>query len=99
MWPPKRPVGLIARSRFTFAPGRSRAREVRRTVSGMTSAVKAPSDRAVTVRQTPLTAMLSPTAVPSSTFSARIHRELALTARTMPVSSMMPVNMDYFFSG
>ncbi len=93
----------MALSRLTLAPRNSRAREVRRMVSGITSAVKIRPEMDVTVRQTPFTAMLSPTTVPSVTVSAVIFKAVpalpALMAPTVPISSMIPVNISYLFSG
>ena len=94
--PPKRPPQSIARSRFTFDPGRRLPRDVLRRVSGMTEALKwpLPGD---TVRQTPFTAMLSPSLVPSSTLEAPISRTAPsappVTDLTVPVSSIIPVNI------
>lgn len=62
----------IARSKFTGLPVRTLPSEDRRRVSCMTSAVKLPAFKSVTVRHTPLTAMLSPILVCSSTVSAAI---------------------------
>ena len=60
MCPPKRPLAAMARSRLTRWPGRREAREERFSVSCITSAVKPVGEKEVAVRQTPLTAMLSP---------------------------------------
>ena len=73
---------------------------MRRTVSGITSAVNSPPPQAVTVRQTPFTAMLSPTRVPSVTVRAAIRSAVPaarlVMARTVPISSMIPVNIRSF---
>src|SRR5690606_18409462 len=71
--------------------------ELRRYVSGIISAVKLSFVNEVTVKQTPLTAMLSPSLTPSSTFLActvsSIASPLLLTPLTLPTSSTNPVNM------
>ena len=94
--PPKRPPQAMARSRLTFEPGLRLPREVRRSVSGIASAVKCPLP-GVTVRQTPLTAILSPVAVPSSTLEASISSTTPepppRMERTVPISSIIPVNI------
>src|SRR3990172_6271284 len=46
-----------------------------------------------TVRSTPLIAIESPGAVPSSTFPQAMTRRPRSASRTLPTSSMMPVNM------
>ena len=70
MWPPNRLSAAMARSRFTGLPGARAPREERFKVSCITSAVKPPLSWAVTVRQTPFTATLSPVFRPESTVSA-----------------------------
>ena len=99
MWPPKRPSAGMARSRLTREPGARADREVLRRVSCMTSAVKAPLSMPVTVRQIPLTAMLSPILVPSRTLCAPILRTADAwplrISRMVPVSSTIPVNMFF----
>ena len=57
----------MARSKLTLEPLLMVLNDERRIVSCMTSAEKVESVRSVTVRQTPLTAMLSPSCVPSNT--------------------------------
>src|ERR1019366_4960755 len=59
-WPPTRSPKASDGSRLTAAPLRSVPRVVRRAVSGITSALKPPTAISTTVRQIPLTAMLSP---------------------------------------
>src|SRR5690606_40516310 len=97
MCPPYRPPAAIARSRFTLLPGLSSLSVVIRYVSGMTSAVNVRASYRTTVRQTPLTAMLSPMRMSSSTFDASLVSSIAnpfeVARRRMPISSMMPVNM------
>ena len=68
--PPKRPSAAMALSRFTGVPIVSPAREERFSVSCITSAEKPCENSSVTVKQMPLTAMLSPILVPSKTVSA-----------------------------
>src|ERR1019366_6121879 len=59
-WPPTRSPKASDGSRLTASPLRSVPRVVRRAVSGITSALKPPTAISTTVRQIPLTAMLSP---------------------------------------
>src|SRR5438270_5384087 len=72
-------------------------RLVRRAVSGMTSAVKPWPSAATTVRQQPLTAMLSPTATSRTTARAETRRRprdsMAFSA-TSPSSSTIPLNIS-----
>lgn len=67
MCPPKRPLAGMARSRLTALPTVSCASAERFKVSCMTSAAKLSGKSCLTVRQMPLTAMLSPILVPSRT--------------------------------
>src|SRR5579883_565608 len=94
--PLKRPAGESGRSRFTRAPGRSAPRLLRRSVSGATSAAKESDRRSTAVRHTPLTAMLAPSALPSSTVEQR-KRSRGAAASTVPSSSIIPVNIDVRF--
>ena len=97
MCPPKRPSAAMARSRFTGLPARSAPRLECESVCGITSAANPSANSSVAVRHTPLTAMLSPMRVPSSTrdalMASRPARPAAGTLVTRPVSSTMPVNM------
>ena len=92
-------LAAIARSKFTGLPGRSRARAERFRVSCITSAVKPVGEKEVAVRQTPLTAMLSPKWMSSSTTLAWISSTALWGPLRMdlsvPISSTMPVNI-YF---
>src|ERR1022692_4807612 len=94
--PPRRPSSRSDRSRFTTAPGPSSPRPDLLRVSPITSAVNAPPDMAVTVRQTPLTAIESPVAVPAVTRGPRTVSLAASpslsSATTSPSSSTIPVN-------
>ena len=92
----------MARSRLTESPVFKLPRLLFLIVTAITSAVNPSGWRETTVRQTPLTAMLSPTDVPASTF-------LALTAivpdmpcidkeQTVPFSSTIPVNISRILS-
>lgn len=63
----KRPLAGMARSRLTALPTVSCASAERFKVSCMTSAAKLSGKSCLTVRQMPLTAMLSPILVPSRT--------------------------------
>ena len=95
--PPKRPPAAIARSRLTLLPVCSMPSDVRRIVSAMTSAVNVLPEIEVAVRQTPLTAILSPTFASCKTYGASIVRlsdfDAFRVARSVPTSSMIPVNI------
>src|SRR5665811_2052816 len=97
MWPSRRPVTGTARSRLTRSPGASAPRLLRRRVSGMTSTVKATLVTSVTVTHTPSTAIEAPTPVPSVTVGPRSTSRASVpplsTARTVPTSSTIPVNI------
>src|SRR3954468_586625 len=94
--PPNRVWGVTARSRLTCAPAVTEPRLLRLSVSAMTSVLQTPSVTSVTVRQTPLTAIESPSATSCRTRSARIRSTAASdwSSRTtrVPTSSTMPVN-------
>src|SRR6185295_15270938 len=77
-WPPSRSLARSGSSRFTSSPIWSGASDVRRSVSGMTSAANEPFSRSVAVRQTPFTAIESP----GSSSSAR-----PLSISTRPCAS------------
>src|SRR3954447_11118627 len=99
MWPPSRVCALTARSRLTGSPACALPRLLRRRVSPITSVlhVLSPASErtSVTVRQTPLTEIESPSATSSRTFRARISRRAASdwSSRTsrVPTSSTIPV--------
>ncbi len=78
------------------------ASDERFSVSCMTSAVNACGMSLVTVRQIPFTAMLSPTFIPASTFSALIVSTAQFAPREIvsivPTSSTIPVNIVYRLS-
>ena len=97
--PPNLPFAGMARSRFTGLFRLHCASDDRFNVSCITSAVNVSRSKEVTVRQTPLTAMLSPICTSSSTFPAAIvsTAECApfATSRIVPISSMIPVNIPY----
>jgi len=70
--------------------------EVTRNVSGETSADTRPPSRAVTVRHTPLVARLSPIAsspTSADSISRRIPPAMGRRPRTIPTSSINPVNI------
>src|ERR1700686_1796111 len=97
MWPPKRPSAFIGNSRFTRAPSRSLENEVRAHVSGARSALNDCGLMSSAVRQTPLTATLSPTpnccgAVALSIVIRRFSPRCSIFA-TVPPSSIIPVNI------
>src|ERR1039457_2578696 len=98
MWPFIRPFGESGRSRLTREPGRRSPRLLRWSVSGARSAEK-PAERSVAaVRQTPLTAMLEPTAASPRTVEQRMERRDPLVTTT-PSSSIIPVNIKVSFDG
>ena len=96
MCPPNRPFADSARSRFTASPGESAPSDERSSVSGMMSAENVDAVKRVTVKQTPLTAMLSPVLTSDSTVRAATvsshERAPRRSERTRPTSSTMPVN-------
>src|SRR5580704_19795243 len=98
MCPPKRPLARIGSSRLTSAPVLIREKEVRCQVSSARSAPKDLDVISTAVRQTPLTAMLSPffnslTRLEEETVSRRFLFWWPISV-TRPTSSMMPVNME-----
>src|SRR5580700_9849720 len=98
MCPPKRPLARIGSSRLTIAPGLKRENEVRFHVSSARSAPNESDVISTAVRQTPLTATLSPffnslTRCEAATVSRRFPFSLLILV-TRPTSSMMPVNME-----
>src|SRR4051794_3269076 len=97
MWPPRRASARSASSRFTRVPESTSPSEERRSVSCITSAPKRSPQMPVAVRQTPLTAMLSPSpswrASDDSTVSAA-PSAVRSTATTVPRSSTSPVNIS-----
>ena len=98
IWPPKRPSAANARSRLTRSPLFRVPRLEWRRVSTETSKAISRSATLVTVRQTPLTAILSPSLHPSRISMAPIRNSpeppVRLELITEPISSMMPVNID-----
>ena len=68
--PPNRPFAASDRSRFTRSPTPREPSVVRLRVSGTTSTLNPDALSRVTVRHTPLTAMLSPNARSPSTSDA-----------------------------
>ncbi len=97
MCPPRRLSRRRARSRFTREPACRLPSAVCCMVSGMASAVNASRSMEVTVRHTPLVAMLSPTAVPSRMPGAAMCSVMLRAPRRMermvPMVSIIPVNM------
>src|SRR4051812_10619736 len=96
MWPPRRESGFSGSSRLTREPASSSLSEERRSVSFMTSAPKSsPPHRPVAVRQTPLTATLSPSESSRASgelMAIRTPSVVASTEVTVPRSSTSPVN-------
>ena len=107
MCPPNLPYAGIARSRSTGEPGAAPLSDVLLSVSGITSAVNVFFPISVTVRQMPLTAMLSPIFVGTSYGSSGEPRTLLqailifhvepprMILSIFPVSSIIPVNILY----
>src|SRR4051794_17896613 len=98
MWPPRRSVARRDSSTLTFGGGSdaiTAPSEERRSVSFITSAVKAPSAIVVAVRQTPLIATESPSAISpvrGVPTNSRTPSPLCSTPRTSPRSWTNPVN-------
>ena len=95
---PSRSVERTGRSRLTGSPGSRAPRLVRASVSATASAAHHPAPRSTTVRQQPLTAMESPTGLPSVTTAAvedeTGSRRRPAGRRRRPISSTIPVNID-----
>src|ERR1035438_3421013 len=98
MWPSIRPLGESGRSRLTREPGRRSPRLLRFSVSGARSAENESERSSAMVRQTPLTAMLAPTAASPRTVAQRMERREPAAA-TVPSSSIIPVNIKVSFDG
>ncbi|MCY1440476.1 hypothetical protein D9M71_567540 [compost metagenome] len=83
---------------MTGLPGLRSSKAVQARVSRLTSAQKPLPGSSTAVRQTPLTAMLSPSltsersSLPVST-RTRTSPPLGVSARMVPMASIMPVNM------
>src|SRR5215207_9944653 len=99
MWPPSRSVARSASSRLTPEPRAASASDERRSVSCITSALNWPSAIAVAVRQTPLTATESPSAISPA---SRVRTpsvtppSVASMTTTLPRSCTSPVNTSPF---
>src|SRR5215216_787347 len=89
--PPSRSPARSGSSRFTSSPSPSGSREVRRSVSGMTSASNEPLLFPTAVRQTPFTAIESPGASSAARGVSTSSRPL-LSMRTTPFPATSPVN-------
>src|ERR1017187_1967355 len=98
MWPFIRPFGESGRSRLTRDPGRRSPRLLRSSVSGARSAENESGCSPLTVRQTPLTAMLEPPAASARTVEQRMERREPAVI-TAPSSSIIPVNIKVSFDG
>src|SRR5688572_15612739 len=96
MWPPRRSVARSASSRLTDEPCSMAPSEERRSVSCMTSAPKrSPLHSPTAVRQTPLTATLSPSLSSDASFDSiatRTPSDVSCTSATFPRSWTSPVN-------
>src|SRR6187200_2736404 len=90
-WPPSRSPARSGSSRFTSSPIASGASEVRRRVSGITSAANEPLSRSTAVRQTPLTAIESPGPSSAASGVSTSTRPCA-SPRTTPLPATSPVN-------
>src|ERR1035438_9549010 len=98
MWPLSRPPGESGRSRLTREPGRRSPRLLRRSVSGARSAENPSGRSSAAVRQTPLTAMLAPTAASPRAGEQRMEGR-APAVITAPSASIIPVNIEISFDG
>src|SRR6185369_4130093 len=96
-WPRSAAPKRSGRSRFTTSPALSRPSVVRASVSGPSSKARPSARPATTVRQTPLTATLAPSSLPSRATrvatSSRTTSPCRSTPRTVPSSSTIPVNI------
>src|SRR4051794_37734515 len=92
-WPPSGSPTRSDGSTFTGSPGSRLPSAVRDSVSGTASNASRPSSFATTVRQTPATAMESPTAAAAAVSGAATTSREPSNASTMPSSRTMPVNM------
>src|SRR5689334_1198128 len=96
-WPPSRSSARSGSSRLTGLPASRGPSEERRRVSAITSARKAPSAMVTAVRQTPLTAIESPSDSSSASAVSISIREPAgsfSSERTLPRSWTRPVNIS-----
>ena len=97
--PPNLPSDFIARSKFTLEPILSEPSAERFIVSCITSALNKFFPSSITVRHTPLVAILSPTLTPSRIVCAfivsTIESEPLCTAISSPISSIIPVNICF----
>src|ERR1019366_9384248 len=98
MWPFILPLGESGRSRLTREPARNSPRLLRSSVSGARSAKNESVRSSAMVRQTPLTAMLEPTAASPRTVAQRMERRVP-PFTTVPSSSIIPVNIKVSFDG
>src|SRR3954454_16793854 len=97
MWPPRRSPIRIASSRLTCEPCSSSPSADRRSVSSITSAPKRGPHRPTAVRQTPLTAIESPSDSSEASLDSKVRRAPSSersTVATMPRSSTSPVNIS-----
>src|SRR4051794_15755822 len=96
MWPPRRSAGRSGSSRLTVLSGSSAPSEERRSVSCITSAPKSsPPHRPTAVRQTPLTAIESPSLSSPASGELTLSRtpsRVWSTRWTVPRSWTSPVN-------
>src|SRR5688572_848715 len=91
MCPPMRSPARSGSSRLTSSPIWSGASDVRRSVSGITSAANEPLSRSVAVRQTPFTAIESPGPSSDASGVSTSTRPCA-KPRTTPFPATSPVN-------
>src|SRR5918994_7142581 len=89
--PPRRSPARRGSSRLTSSPSPSGASDVRRSVSGITSAAKEPFWRSTAVRHTPFTAIESP-GESSAASGVSTSRRPSRSARTRPLPATSPVN-------
>src|SRR3954452_16006554 len=96
MWPPRRSPIRIASSRLTCEPCSSSPSALRRSVSSITSAPKRGPHRPTAVRQTPLTAIESPSPSSLASLDSNVSRAPSSersTVATTPRSATSPVNI------
>src|SRR3954470_73808 len=96
MWPPRRSPIRIASSRLTCEPCSSSPSADRRSVSSITSAPKRGPHRPIAVRQTPLTAIESPSDSSLASVDSNVRRAPSSersTEATTPRSDTSPVKI------
>ena len=95
-WPPSSSPNFRAGSKLTVSPGLRVPRLVRSRVSSRRSMVRRGGECSMIVRQTPLTATLSPTRQDEARFSAPTIIRPSPCNTTVPTSCIIPVNIIIF---